>query len=407
MPGYGREYWAERTARHRRHSYPAFRGKHAADVVVIGGGLTGSTAAYVFANAGLSVILLEAGRLASGSTAGSLGAILPQPDAVFRTVERAAGLRVARGAWKAARRSALEFASALRRLRIKCDLMPAPLVVNARTSEAAQALRREQAARKAAGIDVPWLPGPAAAAEIGADSAGAIRLRDGCVYDPVRAALGLAAAAELAGARIFEQSSVRRTRFTRKHADVLVATGAVRTRNVYVATGGPGELFGQLRRHVSERAGYVVVTEPLSAAMKRETGRRAAVATETGEAPHWLRWLADDRAMFAGALSKPVGSRQLDKAVAVRAAQLMYELSLWYPAISGLPASSAWSVPVVSTADGLPWIGRHRNYPFHFFAMALGWHGDSLAFLAAKSALRAFRDETTRDDEAFGFLRSH
>jgi glycine/D-amino acid oxidase-like deaminating enzyme len=111
--------------------------------------------------------------------------------------------------------------------------------------------------------------------------------------------------------------------------------------------------------------------------------------------------------MFAGALSKPVGSRQLDKAIAVRAAQLMYELSLWYPAISGLPASSAWSVPVVSTADGLPWIGRHRNYPFHFFAMALGWHGDSLAWLGAKAALRAFEGESTRDDEAFGFLRAN
>ena len=41
-------------------------------------------------------MLLEAERLAEGSTAGGLGAILPQPDATFRGVESAAGRRVAR-----------------------------------------------------------------------------------------------------------------------------------------------------------------------------------------------------------------------------------------------------------------------------------------------------------------------
>ena len=53
----------------------------------IGGGLTGCTAAGVFAQAGHSVVLLEAGRLASGATAGGIGAIVPQPDAWWRSVE--------------------------------------------------------------------------------------------------------------------------------------------------------------------------------------------------------------------------------------------------------------------------------------------------------------------------------
>ena len=58
MPGYGSRYWAERTADNRRRSYPKFRGSHTADAVVIGGGLTGATAVYVLANAGMSVMLL-------------------------------------------------------------------------------------------------------------------------------------------------------------------------------------------------------------------------------------------------------------------------------------------------------------------------------------------------------------
>jgi glycine/D-amino acid oxidase-like deaminating enzyme len=405
MPGYGSRYWAERTADNRRRSYPTFRGSHTADAVVIGGGLTGATAAYVLANAGMSVMLLEAERLADGSTAGGLGAILPQPDAMFRAVEAVAGRRVARPAWEIAQKSAADFGAALKKLPTKSDVTGSALVINARGSEEAQALRKEQAARRSASVVAPWLSADAARAEIGTDSSGAIRLRDTFLFDPVRAALSLAGAAQAHGAQIFENSPVRRTRFTRKYADVVLSSGTIRTRGIVIATGEPGSLFAQLRRHVRRLDGYLVVTEPLSAPMRREVGRRESVLTEAGTSPHWLRWLPDDRALFAGGLSAPVPIRQRDKALRPRVAQLMYEFSVRYPAISGLQARWGWNVPVVSTFDGLPWIGPHRNYPFHFFAMAFGWQGDGLAWHAARSALRYFQGNPRREDDAFGFVR--
>ena len=152
MPGYGRRYWAERTADNRRRSYPKFRGSHTADAVVIGGGLTGTTAAYVLANAGMRVMLLEAERLAEGSTAGGLGAFLPQPDATFRGVESATGRRVARTAWEIARKSAVDFAAALKKLPTRSDVTPSALAINAPRPEDAQELRKEQSARRSASL---------------------------------------------------------------------------------------------------------------------------------------------------------------------------------------------------------------------------------------------------------------
>src|SRR5262245_49033934 len=178
MPGYGSRYWEERTADSRRRSYPKFKGTDTADAVVIGGGLTGCTAAYVLAKGGAKVILLDAERLAGGSTAASLGAIVPQPDASFRAVEAASGLRVARNAWNEARKSAVDFAAALRKLPTKCDLQPASFVINARHAGADVDLRKEQSAGRAAGVAVPWLAGGPATAEIGSESRGAIAYRD-------------------------------------------------------------------------------------------------------------------------------------------------------------------------------------------------------------------------------------
>ena len=147
----------------------------------------------------------------------------------------------------------------------------------------------------ARGVDVaPWLTPAAARAEIGTDSAGGIRLTDASVYDPVRAALGLAGAAEAKGARIFEQSAVRRTRFTRKYADVVLATGTIRTPLIFVATGEPGTLFGQLRRHVRrEPATSSSPSRCRRHAASRRPARQRADRDRGYRRPPWLRWLPE------------------------------------------------------------------------------------------------------------------
>jgi glycine/D-amino acid oxidase-like deaminating enzyme len=343
--------------------------------------------------------------VAAGSTATGFGAVVPQPAASFAATNAALGLRAARTAWKETRSGALEFTSALKRLGIRCDAASAPLVINAPDRDVAAALRREQAARKAAGLATAWQTPAALEPVIGTESAGGLKLNESIEIDPVRAALGFLRAAERAGARIFEKAPVKRTRFTRTSASVVLADAVIQTRGIYVATARPGVLFSQLRRHVREFEAYAVVTEPLTAPMRREAGRRTTILTEAPEASHWLRWLKDDRAMFVGAPGPVAGPRLQDKVLVQRTGQLMYELSLRYPVISGLPARWSWSAPVVTTMDGLPWIGPHRNHPFHFFALALGMHGPALAWFAAKSALRHFTGTTRREDAVFEFTR--
>lgn len=408
MPGYASCFWAERTSSRQRPSYKPFRGDRTADVVIIGGGLTGCTTAWVLAGAGYDVVLVEADRLAGGSTAGSLGAILPEPDALYQGVEASAGRRLARNAWKETHRAAQEFGRALGKLPVRREVAPADLILTARTDESAVALRKEQTARKRAGLQAPSMPLRDATRELGTGSEATIRSRGGSIHDPVRATVAMARAAASAGAAIHERSTVRRTKFTRKIATVILEGGTIETPFVFVATGGPGRLFSQLRRHVKREEGYAVVTAPLSAEMRREVGRRRAVVSEPGPDPRWLRWLPQDRALFAGAPGRPVPARQpkqREQRLVQRTGQLMYEFSVRYPVISGLPAQWAWDFPVLSTMDGLPWIGAHRNYPFHFFAIALGWHGDALAWWAARAALRALRGEARKEDETFGFAR--
>lgn len=404
MAAYGQSYWG--TGAKPSVRKPGLKSSLTADVVVIGGGFTGCAAAYALSHAGLNVVLVEADRLASGSTCGSIGAVLPVPDLPLVEVQKTAGKREARVAFAELRRSAADLASTLKRLGIRCDLEAMPLIVNAPFTNDAERLKKEAAARKALKLDAAWLPAAASSAALATETQGAMRLQAAAVLHPVKAALGLADAARGKGARIFEQAVVKKTTFTRKDATVVLAGATITTRGVVVATGTPGPVFHQLDRHVRVTRGYVVVTDPLTPAMRKLVGDRSALYTEGTESPRFLRWLSGNRALFAGLTGAEIPAAQRPLAVKQRANQLMYELSLRYPDISGLPPAFGWDLPIVTTVNGLPWIGPHRNYPFHFFSLAFGWHGEAFGWLAARAAARFFTGHATPDDSVLGFLRA-
>jgi glycine/D-amino acid oxidase-like deaminating enzyme len=403
-----RPFWLDRFPKSRRPSYPRFRGSpggNDADVVIVGGGLTGCACAYSFAAAGVKVILLEAGRVGAGSTAGSPGLIREAFDASFQETAAAHGLRAARHLWQGIHRASLDFSAAIRRLDLRCDWAPQDLLhVARREPESVKRLRREYEARRQAGLDHSWVTAAALAREASLEGGAAIRTR-GAVIDPYRAGVGLASAAVERGARFFEQTAVRRIRATRKRVEVATAGGSIRAQSVVIATATQLADLRGLRRHLHPLVGYTVVTEVLPAAVRRELGARTASLRDSADPPHFLRWLKDDRALFMGADQPPIPARARDKALVQRTGQLMYELSTLYPAISGAMPEWSWAVTHDGTADGLPFVGLHRNYPRHLFALGHGRHGAAVAWLAARLLLRQFQGEPDKGDELFGFSR--
>ena len=398
-------FWLDRFPRSRRPSHPRFRGELETDVIVVGGGLTGCACASSFAAAGVNVVLLEADRIGGGSTAGSAGLIREDFDASFQETASAHGLRAARALWQGMRRASLDFAAAIRRAEIRCDLVPQDLVhIVGREPEAVRRLRREYEARRAAGLDHTWMTAAAVSRDTSVEAGAAIRTR-GFAFDPFRACLGFAESAASRGATLYERSPVRRIRARRRGVEISAGTGTLRGQAVVIATGAALADLRALRRHLHPQHSYAVVTEPLSAAVRRELGGRAAALRDSSSPPHFLRWLKDDRALFTGADQAPVAARGRDKALVQRSGQLMYELSTIYPAISGALPEWSWDLTHDSTVDGLPFVGRHRNFPRHLFALGHGRHGAAVAWLAARLLLRQFQETPDKGDELFGFAR--
>jgi glycine/D-amino acid oxidase-like deaminating enzyme len=405
MIHYDRAPFLDRFPKSRVPSYPPHKGPLSSEVVIVGGGLTGCAAAYAFAAAGVQVTLVEAERIGRGGTSAVAGWISEDPGVGFVDVEKMIGVRAARHAFQAWRRAALDFSALLRRLEIACHLEPHNALTVAFTPEQVASLKREQKARLDAGLETPALTARAVNGEVALGAAFALRGRDGATLDPYRACLGLARAAAERGAQIFERSPMKRITFNRKTADVHTAGGIIRTRRVVVATARPAGVFQSLARHFWFRSRYLALTEPVPARIRHQLGKRTTVVRDAVEPPHLVRWLDDERLLVAGADTESPPPRLKGKVIVQKTGQLMYELSVLYPDISGLQPAYGWGVDYARTAEGLPYIGPHRNFPHQLFAF--GDSSDSVtgAYLASRILLRHHLKKLEPSDQAFEFTR--
>jgi glycine/D-amino acid oxidase-like deaminating enzyme len=374
-------------------------------IVVVGGGLTGCTAAYAFAANGLDVILVEAQQVGRGVTSMAAGWIGAEPGVSFLEVEKTLGRAAARHAFRTWRRAALDFAALLRRLDIKCAFEPQGAALVATTPEQAIRLQRDHKLRRDAGLDAPLLNARTLKAEFALEAVAGIREAAGGVLDPYRAAIGLGAAAAQRGAKIFERSPVRKIKFTRRNATVFTADGSIRADRVVIATGVPTMLFKSLRRHFWFRTTYLAMTERVPGKLRSQLGRRDAVVRDVADPPHMVRWVDDERLLITGADMSPPPDRQRERVAVQRTGQLMYELSTVYPDISGILPEYGWDAAYARTADGLPYIGPHRNFPHHLFAFGDSSHSITGAYLASRALLRHHLDELEPGDRHFAFTR--
>lgn len=407
-----RPYWTARLA--RRPKFPVLRGDRDTDVVVIGGGLIGSAIAYVFGAAGVRVVLLEAGRIGEQATAAAPGVILPEPAVPLATLDAAYGRRAARVMWEMTRRSAFDFVALLRRLGIRAEAEPVDVVNYLSAREEVRGLEREAALRREMGIEGQWVPASKASATLRTTALGAIRVKGGAVFDPYRACLGLVRAARAHRAKVFEKSAVVKisqgrgtARVGAGHAlplQISTARATISASRVVIATGGPTKFLKPIAHRFAPLLAYRVVTEALPAELRRHVPG-SVVLREATSPGHLLRWTRDDRLLFAGVERQPLAERARPAALVQHSAQLMYELSLIYPELSGIQADYAWDAAISVSDDGLPYIGPHRHFPRHLFALGAGRSDGASALLAARILLRHYMDAAEKQDAAWGFAR--
>jgi glycine/D-amino acid oxidase-like deaminating enzyme len=348
-----------------------------ADVVVIGGGLTGLSTAYHAARKGASVVLVEKDQIGSGASGrnGSMctqGITIPPGEARKRYGdERAVELYNAF-------REAVDLVEELTvKEQIDCDFTRSGrlgLACKASHVKGLEAKQRELAEHF--GHETVVLSKSDLRAEIGSD------YYHGALLDPLSAGLhvgkfvgGMATAAERAGAEIHERNAA--TGLTRlPGGGFLVETlqGTIRAKQVMAATDAyTDKSMPWFRKRLINVGSFVIVTEPLGEARAKELIPNGRLLVAHKNIGHYVRLTPDNRLAFGGRARFAPSNPASD----IKSGDILKrEMTEIFPQLAGTRIDYVWGGMVGFSWDRIPHAGEIDGL---YYSMGYCGHGVQMA----------------------------
>lgn len=367
-------YWLDTAPSFSGGSKQPVAGK--ADVLIVGGGLTGSSAALALAKKGARVVVCEAqtvGGAASGRNGGMCNNGFAQD---YAAMAAKLGTEVANRLYRSfdagvdtveriVREEAIDCSFA-RTGKLKLAAKPEHYDKLART----QALLAAQADPETRIVTQAELPG-----ELGSQ-----RYFGGMLYEKSagmhvgRFVTGLAEAAARRGAEIHQHTPVMGIRPVRGGHEISTPRGRIIASQVLLASGishvGP---LGWIRRRIVPVGAFIIVTEPLPTALLDQLLPKRRMMTDTKNLVNYFRVTPDNRLLFGGRARFAVSNPASDAKSGAILRRAMIEV---FPQLADTRIDYCWGGMVDMTRDRLPRAGERNGI---FYSMGYSGHGTQMS----------------------------
>jgi len=398
-----RPFWLD--SPHAPAARPPLGGHARADLVVVGGGLTGLWAALQAkqVDPALDVLLVEATSVAAGATGRSGGFVSSSlthglANGMSRFPEEMPLLE------RLGRQNFDRTVVAVGQFEVDCDLEQTGDLAVALEPHEAGWLAEEARMLDDLGHDVELLDGDAARAELASPLyRGALWQRSGAaIVDPAKLAWGLARAAESLGVRVHERTAVTRVEESGEAVTVRAQGGSIRARQALLATGAYRSPLPAVRRRVVPVWDYVLVSEPLDAARMNALGwRRRQGVSDVANRFHYYRLTAGNRVLWGGYdaiyhFANGIGEQRAQRdATFARLAQHFFRT---FPQLEGVRFTHRWGGPIDTCSRFFAFYGTSRGGRIAYTAghTGLGIGASRFAARVALDLLAGRETEATR-----------
>ncbi|MFH8134932.1 NAD(P)/FAD-dependent oxidoreductase [Pantoea osteomyelitidis] len=367
---------------------PAFSGAASgalpsrADVVVIGGGFTGISAALNLARSGLEVVVLESGQVMSQASARNGGHCNTGVAQNFSSLVASQGIEQASRFYRAFDNAVSYVESLVDDEQIDCDFrLCGKLKLASKAAHFASLKEAWQLMRSTVDPEIELIGKEDIRREVASDDfhGGLLQKRGGQMHMG-KFGVGLAEAAARSGAKIFPHHAVTNiTRLDGYRHRLQTAQGDIVADKVLMATGcsnvGP---FPWFQRRIVPVGSFIVVTEPLNDDLLRQVLPHDRTYVTSLNIGNYFRTTADRRLVFGGRARFAVSNPSSDS----RSGEILQAaLTKMFPQLAQARIDYCWGGMVDMTSDRLPRAGEHEGI---FYSLGYSGHGTQMSVLMGR-----------------------
>ncbi len=355
------------------------------DVAVIGGGYTGLSAALTLAKQGVRVAVLEAETIGWGASSRNGGMALTGLKPPMQSVIKKYGRDLAKQLFQSSLDSVNTVEQVVKEENIDCGFARYGHLLTANKPKHYRALMDEvEFMSKEFDHQVKLVPQSGQRSEIGSD------LYHGALVDevsgglnPAQFVVGLARAAENAGATLHARARVNKLERRENRFILETERGSLSAESVFVGTSGyTGNVTRKLQKKIIPIGSFIIATEKLSEELAHELSPKNRMIFDYKHYLNYFR-LWDSRMIFGG---RAAFFPETESTTQRSAEILRREMIQVYPQLKDIKVEYVWGGTLDFAFDQMTHVGEEDGI---FYSLGYAGHGVAMGTHLGKTVAEA------------------
>ena len=383
-------------------SYPSLRQDLETEVLIIGGGITGSLIAHQCMADGYKTVLIDRREIGHGSTSATTSMLQYEVDTALHELIDLIGEAGAVASYKACYASIDDLAAIAKEVKSDCGFKKKQSLYYAAYKKDVAWLKKELATRAKYGFEVQWMEAKDIEQKFGiVGTQGGILSAQGGSIDAFCLAHDLLAYNAKKGLVVYDKTDMAAVKYGKDGVEVTTDWGnTIKAKRLIYCNGFESTEI------IPEQ--FVQLLSTYAIAGEVDSAKRLAIddllVWNTADPYIYMRTTDDNRLLIGGGDEDFMNAKKRDSHLNKKAEWLGKQIGKMLPSYA-FREDFAWAGTFGATKDGLPYIGQHSGFAGAYFVLGFGGNGITFSVIGMQMVSAFLKGEQHKLETWFAFGR--